>query len=123
MTSPAASSFSLPHNSAEVGFAGEYDARRRGRFDEQSVAGDSKLASLLGAVPLLIPRRINARDEVTAFDPVLASVREHGLMERGSFRVTRARCAILRSCQRDRTPLACQDQVAFGMQPEDVLRR
>src|SRR4029453_14968755 len=48
--------------------AGEDDAWCCGGLDEQFLASDSKMASLLGAVPLLAPGPINTCDKVLAFD-------------------------------------------------------
>jgi hypothetical protein len=47
--------FSLPHDPAEIDLAREHDTGCRFRFDEQLIAVEPEVASLLGAVPVLIP--------------------------------------------------------------------
>src|SRR5579872_4655422 len=114
---------SLPDDPSEVRSPGNHDARRRDRLDKQFIAIDAEVASLLGAVPLLVPGRIDTCDEVPAFDQVLAGVCEHGPVERGPLRIRGSGFAVLRGGQCHRPPLARQDQVAPWVRSKHLLGR
>jgi hypothetical protein len=113
---------SFPDDSAEVSLSWVHDARSRRRFYEEFVAFNSNVASLLAAIPLFIPGDIDRSDEVFAFDAVLAGIREHGLVQRSSFRVAHSSSAAFRGGQYHNASLAREDEVAFGMRSENILR-
>jgi hypothetical protein len=55
---------------------GQYAWGGRG-LDEESVASNAKVTSLLSVIPRFIPGEFNACDEVIAFDAISATVCEH----------------------------------------------
>jgi hypothetical protein len=107
----------------KVGLAREYDARRWRRLDKQFAAIKAKMAPLLGAVPFFIPRHIDSRDEVVAFDSISTAVCQHRPLEFGTFGDARAGPAMLRRRQHDGAPFRREDEVPSRMQSEYVLRR
>lgn len=104
-----------PRDPAEIGLSREDNARTWRRLDVQLIAFDPEVAPLLGAVPFHVTRHVDQRDEVGAFDTVLAAVGKHRLMKRSPFSITNAALAILGRGQHDAASFSRQHQVAFGM--------
>jgi len=80
----------LPYDPAKVGLARKDDTRRWSRLDEELVTFDSKVAPLLGAIPLFIPRDLDYGDEIVTLNPVSSAIREHRPVQRGSFGIARS---------------------------------
>jgi len=79
----------------------------------ENVAFDPKVAPLLGAIPLFIPRDIDNGDEIIALDAVLAAIGKHRPVQRSPFGVAHPFPAVLGGRQHETAPLARQDQEAL----------
>ncbi len=77
---------------------------------------------MLSAIPLFIPRDIDDRDEVMAFNAIFATIGEHGLMQRSPLSVASAGAAVFGSRHDDAAPLARQNAEPLRMRSKHVSR-
>src|SRR5947209_3003522 len=104
---------SLPDLSSDSHLSGELRARDRRRLEEQLAILDPPIAPLLGAIPDLVPGRINGGYKLPPLDVILAAVGDQRFVKFRSLRVAGPGLTVFSRDDRGHPPLRREDQNTF----------